>query len=105
MTAPQTVSWGGYTFTVHDFASNWNDVPGVYIFAGLSADGQWWQAKYIGQTTSFAARFLSHERWTEATRIGATRVHARVVREDFQRNTIEHSLIEAYNPPLNTRLR
>lgn len=105
MTAPQTVSWGGYTFTVHDFASQWNDVAGVYIFAGLSADRQWWQAKYIGQTTSFAARIRSHDRWAEAARLGATHVHARVVREDFQRNTIEHSLIEAYKPPLNTRLR
>ena len=68
MTAPQTVSWGGYTFTVHDPGSDWNDVAGVYIFAGLSADRQWWQAKYIGQTTSFAARIPSHDRWAADAR-------------------------------------
>ena len=105
MSAQQTVSWGGYSFTVHDITSHWNDVPGVYIFAGLSADRQWWQAKYIGQTSSFAARVPAHDRWAEAAEQGATSVHARVVRDQFQRNTIEHSLIEAYDPPLNTRFR
>ena len=106
MSTPQIVSWGGYDFTSYDpTQTNWNDVSGVYIFAGTSADGRWWQAKYIGQTTSFRARLgpgnNSHERWQEAIRQGATRIHARVVQNEIERRSLEQMLIETYNPPIN----
>lgn len=106
MSSPQVVSWAGYEFTCHDSAqTNWNDVPGVYIFAGMSADGRWWQAKYVGQTISFEKRLgqgsNSHERWQEAIGLGATHVHARVVHDEIERRMLELMLIETYNPPLN----
>ena len=107
MTTPPVVSWGGYDFTSYDpEQTNWNDVPGVYIFAGTSADGRWWQAKYVGQTTSFETRLglgnINHERWPEAIRQGATHIHARVVQNEIERRSLESMLIESYNPPLNT---
>ena len=104
MSDPKTVSWGGHGFTIYDPAkTTWNDVPGVYIFAGLDADLRWWYAKYIGQTTSFSNRLPSHERWEEATRQGATHIHAKVVQDEYQRIAIESALIQSYHPPLNSR--
>lgn len=108
MSTSHIVSWGGYDFTSYDpTQTNWNDVPGVYIFAGISADGRWWQAKYVGQTTSFRTRLgpqnNNHERWPEATHNGATHVHTRVVPNEIERRSLEHMLIETYNPPMNAR--
>lgn len=104
MSDPKTVSWGGHGFTIYDPAkTTWNDVPGVYIFAGLDADLRWWYAKYIGQTTSFSNRLPNHERWEEATRQGATHIHAKVVQDEYQRIGIESALIQSYHPPLNRR--
>ena len=95
------VNWGGYIFTVCDMNAPWNDVPGVYIFAGLDATGQWWSAKYIGQTNSFRQRMWNHERWQEAMGLGATHVHGMVMQDAAQRLTAEADLIEGYRPPLN----
>lgn len=106
MSTSQIVSWGGYDFNSYDpTQTNWNDVPGIYIFAGMSADGRWWRAKYVGQTSSFITRLgpelNNHERWPEAIREGATHVHARVVQNQIERRSLELMLIETYNPPLN----
>ena len=102
MSSQGSVSWGGYVFEVyHASQTNWNNVPGVYIFAGLSADAQWWHAKYVGQTKSFASRLANHERWYEAEQVGATHIHARVVQNPFERTTIETVLIQTLGPPLN----
>ena len=106
MSTAQTVSWGGYDFnSYHPNQTKWNDIPGVYIFAGMSPDGQWWRAKYVGQTSSFNKRLgmgiNSHERWQEAAGQGATHVHARVVQNELERRSLELMLIETYNPPLN----
>ena len=106
MSTAQIVSWGGYDFNSYDpTQTNWNDVPGVYIFAGMSTDGRWWRAKYVGQTSSFATRLgpgiSSHEHWQEAKRQGATHVHARVVQNEIERRSLELMLIETYNPQLN----
>ena len=100
--AGEVVWGGGYAFAVYDpTATTWNDVPGVYVFAGLDATERWWYAKYIGQTTSFKSRIPSHERWQEAVRQGATHVHARVVQDASQRIDLENALVEAYRPPMN----
>ena len=106
MSASQTVSWGGYKFTAYEpDQTDWNDVPGIYIFAGTSSDGRWWQAKYIGQTLSFKDRLgpqiNNHERWPEAVSHGATHIHARVVQSEKERRTLEYVLIDSFNPPLN----
>lgn len=81
--------------------TTWNDVPGVYIFAGLDSTRGWWQAKYIGRTNSFKDRIPNHEWWDEAQQMGATHVHARVVQGAAQQIDLEDALIRAYRPPLN----
>ncbi len=72
---------------------------GGHIFAGLTAM-QPWTAFYIGQAASLADRIPNHERWSEARRLGATRVHARVVRGEEVRGLLEQRLIGALQPPL-----
>ena len=99
-----TVNWGGYEFDVCSQTANWNDVGGVYIFAGLNQNGRW-RAYYIGQAESLKDRIPGHERWNEAVRLGATHVHARVVSQAAMRDAIEASLIASYQPPLNVQLK
>ncbi len=103
MSGAQEVVWGGgHSFLVYDLeGTTWNDVPGVYIFAGLDSTRGWWQAKYIGRTNSFKDRIPNHERWDEAQQMGATHVHARVVQGAAQQIDLEDALIRAYRPPLN----
>ena len=48
-----TVSWMGYDFNVHAPDVYWNDLPGVYLFAGRNGAGSWVPV-YIGQTNSLS---------------------------------------------------
>lgn len=102
-TTTQQVTWSGYTFDVCSKNANWNDVPGIYIFAGV-INGVW-RALYIGQSASFADRPAAHEQWQPAQCLGATHVHARVVHAQADRDTIEQELISKFQPPLNTQFR
>ena len=96
-----TCNWSGYQFTVYTMdGTTWNDVGGVYIFAGLTQGGRW-NAYYIGICESFSDRCPNHERWAEAVRLGATHVHALVVPLEADRQSIERELIRAWAPPLN----
>ena len=94
--------WQSQEFTVLTQTANWNNVAGVYVFAGVNALNQW-QAHYIGQAASFEDRIPSHERWAEAARGGATHVHAKSVQLASERDALEQSLIRAYRPRLNTQ--
>jgi len=49
-----TVNWAGHAFYVLSMEADWNDEPGVYIFAGIQADALW-HAYYVGITESFKA--------------------------------------------------
>jgi len=95
-----TVKWSSYDFYVLPKESAWHAVGGVYIFTGKNAQGLWYPL-YIGQAESLAARIPTHERWQEAARLGATHVHAMVVQQEANRDTIERELIAAYQPTLN----
>lgn len=98
-------TWLNYRFEVYPAGgTTWRPVPGVYIFAGMNAYRQW-VALYIGQAGSLANRFSNHERWPAAARLGATHVHALVVPLQVDRDFIERSLIQAYQPHLNQNLR
>ncbi|HEV8580857.1 MAG TPA: hypothetical protein VGX68_17465 [Thermoanaerobaculia bacterium] len=100
-----SVSWLGYDFDVYDpLTTTWNDVGGVYIFAGTNHQNEW-APLYIGQADSFHNRIPCHERWAEAALLGATHVHAMTVPQAANRARIEHELCLAYQPPLNTQLR
>ena len=102
-THQQTWTWNGHSFTIYPPNSTWNQVAGIYIFAG---QGQWgWNAVYVGQTDSFAVRLSCHERWAEAQRLGATHVHAMTVQQQWQRDAIEQQLVRLDQPPLNLHYR
>lgn len=101
--------WYGASGTAYQFGvwaktANWNNVPGIYIFAGQARVSAFSikTAAYIGQCSSFSERVCGHERWAEATLYGATEVHALVVRDQFARNSIERDLISGLRPPLNS---
>jgi excinuclease UvrABC nuclease subunit len=97
-----TVNWGVHTFHVLSMEADWNDEPGVYIFAGIQADALW-HAYYVGSAESFKARLQNHEQWLPACRLGASHVHAMVVAVQAEREQIEQELIGTYRPYLNTR--
>lgn len=98
------VSWLSHEFSVNQHGANWNNVGGVYIFAGVTPQNQW-KAYYIGKADSFQSRIPSHERWDEAVRLGATHVHAKAVSQEAARVQVETELIQAYQPSLNTQLK
>jgi len=87
-------TWITHEFNVHTSNANWNDVAGVYIFTGLNQANQW-EPLYIGQASSLAVRLATHERWTEAARLGATHIHAKAVQKQTDRDLIEQELIQA----------
>lgn len=99
------VFWHIYRFEVHDFADQWKDVGGIYIFSGPDRQGQCWEPLYVGETGSFRDRIPCHERWLEAVGLGATHVHAMVAPLAEMRAAVERELIAGYQPPLNLRLR
>jgi len=97
----KTVKWLDKVVHVRKHGNvSWNDVPGVYIFTGLNQQGHW-VALYVGMTSSFADRIPGHEKWGLAESLGATHIHARVIRAESARATLEKSLRIAYEPPLN----
>lgn len=99
-----TANWDSFEFMIFTPEANWNNVSGVYIFAGITP-GNRWKAYYIGQASSFSDRLPNHERWDEARRAGATHVHALVVPLQANRDSIEAHLISAFQPPLNQQLK
>lgn len=98
------VTWQGHEFNIYAHDGNWNDIGGLYIFAGVTPQNKW-KAYYIGKAESFQSRIPSHERWNEAVRLGATHVHARAVSQEATRAQVEAQLIQSFQPPLNTQLK
>lgn len=90
-------------FTVYGFNTDWNQVPGLYIFAYV--DGNRWNALYIGQAMEFSSRLPSHELRQEARRNGATHIHAIVVQQAANRDKWEKMLIKHLDPPMNRQHR
>jgi hypothetical protein len=87
----------------HPKTTAWNAVAGLYIFAYF--DGQYWRALYVGQTNDFSNRIPSHERWEEASRLGATHIHAAVIPQAANRDTYEQLLIGCLQPSMNEHHR
>lgn len=101
------VTWTGasgtqYVYSVYSLNTNWNDVPGNYIFARQVTGG--WTAIYIGETESFKRRPLGpgHEAWDCARRHHMTHVHARTnTGGTAARRREETDLLANRNPPCN----
>lgn len=101
-----TLQWLSYHFHVCDYYGDWKEVGGVYIFTGFNLLTYGWQhPSYIGESGNFRKRMADHEKWNRAVALGATHVHAMVVEQESQRIAIEQELIQAYDPPLNDKLR
>jgi len=98
------INWLSYEFTAYQHATQWNNVAGIYIFAGLNRENRW-VPLYIGQTDSFQDRIPSHEQWDKARSLGATHVHAKAVPLQADRDTAEKQLIQSFQPRLNVQLR
>ena len=99
------VKWSTYEFEVYYPGSvKWNNVAGIYIFTGLNEKGLW-RPFYIGQAKNFQNRIPGHEGWPSAALLGATHVHALVVPQAANRDSIEAELIAAYQPVLNVQLK
>ncbi len=105
----ERASWLSYEFKVYSPATTqWTDVAGVYIFAGLKRifaglkSRKEWEAFYIGQTDSFEESLVTHEQWASAAKLGATHIHAITVSSKEDRDRMERELILACQPPLNT---
>ena len=97
----ERVEWLAYEFNVYPATGvTWGEAPGVFIFAGRTTENQW-QAFYVGETDSFRRRVPGHEQWKPAARLGATHIHARVVKQTPAREGIVRALIQAFQPPLN----
>ncbi len=100
-TMSERASWLSYEFKVYSPATTqWTDVAGVYIFAGLKSKKEW-EAYYIGQTESFQESLTTHDQWEPAAKLGATHVHAITVTSKAVREKMERELILACQPPLN----
>ena len=99
-TTVTTAAWKGHDFYVYANNANWRDVPGVYIFAGLHQEGEWYPL-YIGKTESLSERLPTHEKWSDAQLLGATHIHARVERVRETRVALEKELVAAHLPKLN----
>lgn len=97
-------TWKGHEFIVYPHTTTWNNVAGIYIFAGINRQNQW-IALYIGQCDSFQNRIPSHEKWDKAQSLGSAHVHAMVVSRQADRDAIEGDLIRSYQPPLNDQLK
>ncbi len=97
----ERASWLSYELTVYPPATTqWTDVAGVYIFAGLKSKKEW-EAYYVGHTESFQDSLTAHEQWAPAAKLGATHIHAITVPSRALREKMARELIQACQPPLN----
>ena len=100
------VHWLGHEFTEYWPSTNWNELPGLYIFVRAGAAGAPDVPLYVGQTESFASRLPSHPLWGHARqRYEANRIDARVVQDEVRRGEVEAYLIHGLQPPMNKLLR
>lgn len=78
-------TWAGasgkkYEYEMHPIGTNWNDVPGNYIFAKVTSPNNW-TAVYIGETESFKDRLPNHNELPCIRRNGGTHTHVHINRD------------------------
>lgn len=107
-----TVNWVGksgrsytYYFLTNVTAAAIQAVAGNYAFVKRLANGNY-APLYFGQAGDLQARIPTHERLSEAIRLGATHVMAHTTPGGEQvRLDEERDLIAYWNPPLNSHHR
>ncbi len=100
-----TVNWPGlsgrqYTYYVYPVGTDFESVPGNYIFAKVTNGS--WTPVYIGETSDLSLRFDNHHKMPCIKRNGATHIH--VHRNDggvTARQAEESDLIRNFRPICN----
>jgi hypothetical protein len=105
--APSTlVNWPGksgtqYPFEIHEINEGFPALPGTYIYAGQSEDGQWVPI-YIAQTRDLHQRLEGHVSVTDAINQGATHIHVHLSSTgQAARCSEEHDLVSLWHPVCN----
>jgi|ERR1035441_490698 hypothetical protein len=100
------VRWPGqsgkeYQYEIHPIDTTFRALPGNYIYAKQSEDGQWIPL-YIAQTRDMHQRLEGHEKLQEATENGATHIHVNFsAGSQAARCTEEQDLILRWKPLCN----
>lgn len=89
-----------YEYEIYPIGTNWNDVPGNYIFAKESSPSKW-QAVYIGETESFKERLPNHNELPCIHRNGGTHIHVHINRDSRARLDEEADLLANNRTPCN----
>jgi len=89
-----------YMYDIYLIGTNWNDVPGNYIFAKEASSSNW-ESVYIGETESFKDRLPNHNELPCVSRNGGTHIHVRINRDSNARLEEERDLIDHNNPSCN----
>ena len=89
-----------YSYTIYTMDTNWNDVPGNYIFA-KEVSPHSWSAVYIGETESFKDRLPNHNELPCIRKNGGTHIHAHNNNSSSDRLKEESDLCKANNAPCN----
>lgn len=89
-----------YEYEMYPIGTNWNDVPGNYIFAKESSPHTW-EAIYIGETMSFKDRLPNHNELPCIQRNGGTHIHIHINRGSRTRLDEEADLLANNATPCN----
>lgn len=101
-----SVCWTGqsgkqYAYEVFSFAQSFKPLPGNYIYARQTEDGQW-APIYIAQTRDLHQRLEGHVRVDDAVENGATHLHAHYTSEgQAARCSEERDLVLQWRPVCN----
>jgi len=101
----KTCEWTGasgkkYLYNIYEIDTEWNDVPGNYIFAKETSPHKW-KAVYIGETESFKERLPNHNESPCIERNEGTHIHARINLDRNSRLAEESDLLENNQTPCN----
>jgi len=89
-----------YLYDIYPIGTDWNDVPGNYIFAREYEPNKW-TAIYIGETESFKDRLPNHNELPCVKRNGGTHIHVRINRDSDARLKEEADLLANNKTPCN----
>jgi hypothetical protein len=100
------VNWPGlsgkqYLYEVFPLEAGFRPLPGNYIYAGQSEDGNWVPI-YIAQTRDLHQRLEGHVHLDDAVANGATHLHAHYCQSgQAGRCSEEHDLVHLWRPVCN----
>ena len=103
MANDDTATWLDSIFTVSLPQTNWDAGASLYIFAQRGGINEVVDGPVCWPDGITGCKASTHERWLEATRLGATHIHVRVEPLAMLRAAMEQQLIQTYQPRLNVQ--